>query len=425
MSVPLFSWPFVLLSLVAGSAADCAGCLNDNTAPDYTTLLSVRSTGIVHNTQKSDGSNTRQVDVGKPRQAAPGIVFVKMIKVAGELFSSLLSQYAFKRGWRALQHKDCSEDKNPLGQATCMCAKHYIGPDELPVSPKQEQRYAALYTHMHYVPDLLKDYMVPGALKLVILRHPLSVLRSTHAMAAVQALDEKHNIEDNFCQNLAADGDAWRAGCEFVQTGEDSLLDYLDHDANECLRLLLLERPRRDVHKEAMAIIEKVGQQLETFVVGLQEDFDGSMLLFEQAIGWSRDDTLYEKHDPNAHIYSKNAAAQAAVASWGFGTPRGEEIKTKLRRGAYFYHELLYQKGVEIHRKQMQERIGSNVVVESALLTYRAQLDVFTACLHSQRTQASDGTPRPVLGQPWNVCEYRGLVSFAKGRPECAEAAKR
>jgi len=290
----------------------------------------------------------------------------------------------------------------------------------LPPPPLPEHRYAALYTHWHYKPEAIKDYMVPGAVKLVLLRHPLHVLRSSHVMAAYQAVNEKwKHIEDNFCQHLAHDGDAWRAQCEFVQTGQDSLLDYLDHDANEQLRLLLA-KPRgdvlslaaRQVHEEAMSIVNKVAERLETFVVGLQEDFDASMLLFEKAIGWSREDTLYAKHDPNSHSYHNSRAAEEAKLSWGFDTPREDEIVEKLRRGPYRYHELLYQKGMEIHQKQMRQMLGSKAALDSALITYRAELTAFTSCIHE------------VLGQR-NVCEYQGLVSYSKARPHCARVAQR
>jgi len=131
----MMTW-FVLLYLFATSVTHSAAwapgeVLTDNAAPDYTTLLSVRSSGIVHKATNSDGLSTKHVGAITPttekgrKLAAPGIVFVKMIKVAGELFSSMLSQYAFKQGWRVLQNKKCREgNNNPLGQATCECDEH-------------------------------------------------------------------------------------------------------------------------------------------------------------------------------------------------------------------------------------------------------------------------------------------------------------
>jgi hypothetical protein len=246
--------------------------------------------------------------------------------------------------------------------------------------------------------------MVPGALKLVLLRHPLSVLKSTHAMAAHQAVHEKW-IHDNFCQDLALDGDAWRAKCESVWSGRDSLLDYLDHDASERLRLLFVEKPV-DLHEQALAIIDKAALILEDFAVGLQEKFDASMILFERALKWSRDDSLYWQH---IHSYHKSEAAKVAQDSWGAGTPREQEILAQLRQGPYVYHEMLYERGAALHEKQTLKALGSEAEVDSAVRTYRAQLKPFTSCMHKAGTV--------------NSCSRKGLELYVKARPACAKFA--
>lgn len=407
---------FLALAAFSGAALaqeDIDSCDHDDLASDYTTLLSVGHRKAVHPRYEPRELVSSHEAPSPPRReggtgVANGIVFIKMIKVAGELFSSLVSQYAHKRGWRALQHKNCSEDHNPLGQATCQCQEHYIGPEDLPQPPQADHRYAALYTHMHYQPEVLQRYMVPDTVKLVLLRHPWSVLRSAHTMAAYQAVHE--NIQNNFCQSLAHDGDAWRAQCEFVQTGQDSLLDYLDHDANTRLRLLLAQGGT-DVHEKAMEIVDHASKLLETFVVGLQEEFDASMLLFERAIGWSRDDSLYMKHTANAHSeYHKSHAAMVAYNSWGIWSPKGDEITNKLKRGVYLYHEILYNRGLEIHRKQIQSMLGTESRVASAVRKYRKQVDLFSTCMRKESR--------------FNVCAYRGLLSHTQARPRCAKFAR-
>mmetsp|Transcript_108540 Transcript_108540/g.188483 ORF Transcript_108540/g.188483 Transcript_108540/m.188483 type:complete len:430 (+) Transcript_108540:112-1401(+) len=391
------------------AAAHAGGC-NETNRDDYNSLLNLK-TSIIHRT--ADVKTAGAVDEshygnGGTKKAATGIHFLKMIKVGGELFGNMLAEYAWKKGWRVLQHKDCPEEKNPLGQATCDCEQHYIGPGELPPQPGPDTRYAALYTHMHYDPVVMTNYLVPGAVKLTILRHPLSVLRSAHAMAAEQAV-KKPWIHDNFCQDLAHDGDAWRNKCEFVQTGQDSLLDYLDHNANEKLKLLLKE-PREKVHSQAMAIIDNVTKQLETFTIGLQEDFDASMVLFQEAMGFSREDMLYTQHMKSSHEYH-GAPFKAALESWGFGTPRGDAIVEKFRQGAYFYHELLYQRGVEIHKKQMRELLGSKAEVDAEVEKYRRQLKSFTKCVVKRVDE--------------NICTRVGLLQHVKARSHCARLAER
>jgi len=395
----------VFVDLVAAETPDTT---DDCGVADYTTLLSIKTAGT------SKIASTAPLD---QQSTIPGVVFIKMIKVAGELFSSTLAQYALKRGWRTLQHKNCNEIVNPLGQATCMCNEHYIGPGDEPSPPNEEHRYAALYTHMHYNPSLLKNYMVPGAVKLVILRHPLAVLRSTHAMAAYQAVHES-NIKDDFCQDLAADGDAWRAKCARMHNGLDSLLDYLDHDANTRLTELFARQPK-DLHEQAMAITNKASLLLEDFVVGVQEEFDGSMLLFEHALKWSREDSLYVNHDVNSHQLSKKTTSKAALASWGIGTSREDEIINKLRLGPYRYHEILYERGLALHKKQMRETIGTKADIDSAVQSYRAQKDTFTTCMH-RTLLALPTTYKNLLP---NVCTHFGLQRYAEARPHCAKTA--
>lgn len=345
----------------------------------------------------------------RKRAQANGVVFVKMIKVGGELFSTVLSQFAHKKGWRAMQHKACAEEKNPLGQATCACNEHFIGPDDVPAAPPLGGRFSALYTHMHYDPLVLDKLIVPDALKLVLIRHPLSVLRSVHAMAAYQRVYEPW-IHDNFCQTLALDGDLWRDKCEFMQTGQDSILDYLDPHANEKMRKLFLTQPQ-DLHTQAMAIIDDVAQRLEKdFIVGVQEDFDTSMLLFEYVLGWNRTDSLYMKDDPNTHHYV-NPEVEKARSSWDAGKP---QILDRLRRGPFRYHEILYQRGAEIHRKQVKKMLGSETQVKAAVSLYQKQNTKFTSCSH----KICNGC---LLRR--NACVFKGLSLHTNFRPTCANVA--
>jgi hypothetical protein len=268
---------------------------------------------------------------------------------------------------------------------------------------------------MHYNPGLLQKYFpeFQSAVKLVLLRDPLSVLRSVHTMAANQHATEP-NISDNFCQDLAADGDLWRANCPLVRSGEDSILDYLNEEANKELLQLFAQTGSnydRDRDLQASAIIEKVVKMLEDdFVVGLQEEYDASMLLFEAALGWNRSDTLYSKAQ-ESHIY-KGPEADKAHASWLNGTDLRQDIIDEFNRGPYYYYNMLYQRGVEVHKKQLRQMLGSESEVAAAVDLYGRQNSAYSYCL-SQCWSCVDS----------NSCGIYGLAVHVKQRPICAQQA--
>lgn len=417
---------FIALASAVSDAAqitpECDGTGSDQS--DYSSFLNIAIRPVKMPVEKTMpkmqglvlAQEPTSLKSGSKKKAASGVIFVKMIKVAGELFAHILSQYAYQRGWRVLQNKVCSEDDNPMGQATCQCESHYIGPGELPPPPAPGQRYAALYTHMHYDHEALKDHIVPDAVRLTILRHPFDVLRSAHVMAAYQRLSgnaHDRKVQNSFCQDLAHDGDLWRSHCEMVWTGMDSLLDYLDRDANEALMLLLqnAQGQPEEVHKQALLIIDNVTNVLSNFTVGLQKSLDASLLMFEQVIGWPRHNTLYRVDPSVSHSYSDDAAAQAAFKSWGEGTPIEDEIKAKLRRGPYYYHELLYERGVQIHERQLHQILGPQEKVDAAVHEFKRQNKAFASCMKST---IKDHVPS---------CLYRGLRLNADARPHCANIA--
>jgi hypothetical protein len=373
-----------------------------------------------------------------------------MIKVGGESFSEVLAQYAHKKHWRALQHKDCSETKNPLGQATCECKLHFIGDGDVPTPPASQDLYRVLYTHMHYNPAYLKKYMVPGAVQLVIVRDPLAVLRSAHIMAASQYVEEPW-IRNSFCQEIASDADVWRRNCSFVTDGRDSILGYLDPQAQIQLNEIVAKMKHlkdslaeshvqytaqlmsvsdqqqqgkaalshfadehAELHRQAVSVIDKVAQMLESeFAVGIQEDYDASMLLFENVIGWDRPDALYYTHDINSH--KKNVTlpeARKAADSWQLASPGREKLLEELGQGIYLYYDMLYKKAVAIHKKQLQARLGDSSEVETAVKLYREQNDRFSRCI--------DGFAH-YLG---NSCDLRGIKRYTSLRPFCGSKAR-
>jgi hypothetical protein len=310
---------------------------------------------------------------------APGVLFVKNIKVGGETFGMMLRDYAYRHGWPVLLHKACIEKQ--VDPYSCECQemnKNFLDKKDLPPPPHPSKRYAAFFTHMHYEPRVLQDYMVPGSLKLTIIRHPLHVLRSAHVMAAHQAVHQNW-IKDSFCQDLAHDGNAWRAGCKNLMSGRDSFLDYLDEGAFQELKALL-EQPQENVHTQAMAVIDRTTKHLETFIIGLQEDYAASMLMFQHALGWSRGDILHLDDDGHAHRFN-SPEAQKAKESWGFGTQDGEEILEQLRGGIFFYIELLYKRVVALHQKQLRQIVGDQTTVHKEVEIYRKQRQRYSECM--------------------------------------------
>jgi hypothetical protein len=283
---------------------------------------------------------------------------------------------------------------------------------------------------MHYNPKALAKYMRPGAMKVVIIRDPISVLKSAHAMAAYQSVYEPY-INDNFCQGLAADGDAWRSKCEFVQTGRDSILDYLDGDANEqLLKLFSMKLPPQELSRRALPIIDNAAKLLEDeFVVGLQENYDASMLLFESALEWDRADILYDNSTITHHysllevtseqdtpVVENSPAVQKAIASWHTGTPEGEQIIEELNRGPYYYYTLLYKRGVEINKRQVSKMLGDDSAVAAEVEAYRKQNEAFLTC-----------TDKIHFTQGWGedlTCTVRGLSQHVEARKSCSREAQ-
>ena len=96
----------------------------------------------------------------------------------------------------------------------------------------------------------------------------------------------------------------------------------------------------------------------EDFIVGLQTDFDTSLLLFEKALGLSRSDVLYSKDSMLSHSF-KGKWAKMVDADWS-GPQRRREILAFLeKRGSPIrYHNLLFERGVEVYNKQVAALLG-------------------------------------------------------------------
>ena len=165
------------------------------------------------------------------------------------------------------------------------------------------QRFTMLYTHMFYQPDLLSRFMPPYALqrRITILRAPLDVLKSAQKMALVQHNQQDPKLNNSFCQFIAHNTELWLARCPMAANGDGSILEYLDMAAHFRLQAML-ERSRQVAgvgrgaasplpETEVAAVLARPLRRLEgDFIVGMQADFDLSLLLFESALGLRRSD---------------------------------------------------------------------------------------------------------------------------------------
>ena len=284
-----------------------------------------------------------------------------------------------------------------------------------------------LYTHMFYQPDLLAKFMPAYASRrlITILRAPLDVLKSAQKMALVQRNSQKErHLNNSFCQPLAHNTELWLARCPMANAGDGSILEYLDIRAHFKLKAMLQEARRVSsvngdngiaaplAQKVVAEVLSRPLHRLEhAFVVGMQADFDLSLLLFQEALGLGREDILYSKTSMVSHDLHKSKWAQMVDDDWN-GALRRKQISDFLeRRGSPIrYHNMLFEKGLEVYNRQVKLYLGDGKQVASALAAFKAQLTSFTTCYERQRSQTR-----------FRTCSSEGLALANRARFACTK----
>jgi uncharacterized membrane protein YgcG len=200
-------------------------------------------------------------------------------------------------------------------------------------------------------------------------------------------------------------------------SGDGSILQYLDPNGHACLQALLTRAKRTLQHPAplaAAACLRVASERLEhEFVVGLQTQFDASLLLFGAALRWDRADLLYSaasmvKHDTRTHPLAKKLDAE-----W---TLRPEQILGTLRArfSPLDYHQRLFEQGVRVFERQLAQFLGPPSEVAAQVATYQAQNAKFTACYERVRSSTH-----------FNTCDHGGLAGAAAARRTCTAALRK
>jgi hypothetical protein len=214
----------------------------------------------------------------------------------------------------------------------------------------------------------------------------------------------------------------WLENCEMVVKGTNSILQYLDEEANDQLIRLLTNttwNASQWVQDEAERITKSATQYLKfDFIVGLQNNYDTSMLLFEKTTGLLRSDMLIHQQSgfhadsrtgASADHKYKSKEAQMARKAWGIGTSVGKEIEARLERGVHHYYRVLYELGEKIHQQQVKKFLGNADEVAQEVELYKNQSASFDKC-YRKKIQ---------LSGPGNPCLIRGLSFAALARAQC------
>jgi len=199
-------------------------------------------------------------------------------------------------------------------------------------------------------------------------------------------------------------------------SGDGSILQYLDPPGHNCLQRLLARAKQTLQHPNpsaAASCMRVASDRLEhEFVVGLQTQFDTSLLLFGAALQWDRADLLYSAssmvmHDTRSHPLAKKLDNEWATrASQIIGTMRA-------RFAPLDYHQRLFDQGVRVFERQVVHYLGAPSEVASQLATYKEQNTKFTACYERVRSRMK-----------FNTCSQWGLTSASAARRSCTSALR-
>ena len=115
-----------------------------------------------------------------------------------------------------------------------------------------------------------------------------------------------------------------------------------------------------------------------------------------------------------SHSFSKSKWSKMVEADWS-GEHRRRQIEAFLeQRGAPLrYHNMLFEKGVEVYTKQVRQYLGGPEEVATKLAGFKTQLVHFTGCYERQRQRTA-----------FRTCSDHGLALASHARSICTRGLR-